>query len=135
MNIAGITGNLTADPELKTTQSGISVCSFTVAVRRPHTKDTTDFIDCVAWKEKAEFITKYFSKGKKIEISGYLTTRVYGKEGAKRKATELICDTVGFGGKKEDSFSSSPAPAQNPVPEAGQNDGFAPLPLDDDLPF
>lgn len=133
MNIAGITGNLVADPELKTTQSGQSVCSFAVAVKRPHTKDKTDFIDCVAWKEKAEFICKYFSKGKKIEISGYISTRIYENEGSKRKVTEIICETVGFGGKKEDS--PSPAPAQHSASEEDHRDGFTPLPLDDDLPF
>ena len=60
MNIAAFTGNLTADPELKTSQNGDSVCAFTIAVKRPHSKDKVDFIDCVAWREKAEFISTYF---------------------------------------------------------------------------
>ena len=129
MNVSGITGNLTADPELKTTQNGESVCAFTVAVKRPHSKDKTDFIDCVAWRERAEFVSRYFRKGKKIEISGYLTTRIYGNEGAKRKATELICEDISFGGKKEDD-SSPTAQAENTMPE-----GFEEVSGDDDLPF
>lgn len=133
MNFAGITGNLTADPELKTTQNGESVCGFTVAVKRPHTKDKTDFIDCVAWGNKAEFVTRYFSKGKKIEISGYFSTRLYEYKGEKRKSTELICDDVGFGGKKEDA--PSPASAQSVANVGAQADGFTQMPLDDDLPF
>ena len=128
MNVTGITGNLTADPELKTTQNGDSVCAFTVAVKRPHSKDKTDFIDCVAWRDRAEFVSRYFRKGKKIEISGYLTTRVYGNEGAKRKATELICEDISFGGKKEDD-SPAPAQAENTVPEDFEETS------DDDLPF
>lgn len=128
MNVTGITGNLTADPELKTTQNGDSVCAFTVAVKRPHSKDKTDFIDCVAWRDRAEFVSRYFRKGKKIEISGYLTTRVYGNEGAKRKATELICEDISFGGKKEDD-SPAPAQAENTVPEGFEETS------DDDLPF
>lgn len=75
MNSVNISGRLTKDPELKTTQSNISVCSFGVAVDRPGVKDKSDFIDCVAWRNTAEFVNKYFAKGDPIEITGTLTTR------------------------------------------------------------
>lgn len=129
MNVVGITGNFVADPELKTTQNGDSVCSFTIAVKRPHTKDKTDFVDCVAWREKAEFISRNFTKGMKIEVSGYITTRIYGKEGAKRKASEIICDEINFGERKSVSAST-------PSGAASQNNDFAEIPENsDDLPF
>ena len=79
MNIIAISGRLTRDPELKTTTSGKEVVEFTVAVDRPGTRDQTDFIDCVAWDKKAEFIAQYFQRGKRIEVSGVLTTRSYEK--------------------------------------------------------
>ena len=127
MNIAAFTGNLTADPELKTSQNGDSVCAFTIAVKRPHSKDKVDFIDCVAWREKAEFISTYFRKGKKIEVSGYFTTRIYGNEGSKRKATELTCDFVGFGERKEEPSKDK---ENEDTPE-----GFKEVSVNDDLPF
>ena len=68
MNVAAYTGRLVDTPELKATNSGVSVNSFTIAVKRPFAKDKSDFIDCVAWKEKAEFICNYFQKGMKIEV-------------------------------------------------------------------
>jgi len=134
MNVIAISGNLTAEPELKTTQNGLSVCSFTVAVKRPHTKDKTDFIDCVAWKEKAEFLTRYFRKGSRVEVAGHIETRIYGQEGAKRKATELICEDISFGGKKEDGNESqdAPAPSYSSAPSEGN---FEEISGDDDLPF
>ena len=135
MNVAGITGNLTSTPELKTTNSGISVCSFTVAVKRPKTKDKTDFVDCVAWRETAEFIANHFSKGQKIEISGYITTRIYGQEGNKRKATELVCEDVSFGGKKENDTPPLPQTQQQASDKQTVNSNFTDLPLNDDLPF
>lgn len=109
MNSINITGRVTNDIELKTTQQGTSVCSFTVAVDRPAVKDKTDFIDCVAWRQKAEFLSKYFAKGDGIEITGVLTTRNYeDKNGNKRKAVEVVCDQVSFpkGKKKSDGDNS-----------------------------
>ena len=128
MNVAAFSGNLTADPELKTTQSGKSVCSFTVAVKRPGVKDTTDFIDCVAWEKRAEFLCNYFHKGSRIEVSGVMTTRTYGNEGAKRKATELKCDEIGFGERKRDDDQQ----AVHTAPAGGD---FEDITDDDDLPF
>ena len=102
--------------------------AFTVAVDRPGVKDKTDFIDCVAWEKKAEFVCRYFKKGKRIEASGVLTTRTYEKDGQKRKATELRCDQVFFG-------DSKPEDGQ-PVPQPSGGDTFQEMmDGDDDLPF
>ena len=102
-------GNLTADPELKTTQTGIPVVSFRIAVGRRYAKDTdevkADFIDIVCWRKSAEFVSKYFSKGKKILIEGQLQTRSYmANEGSKRTVCEVVADNVSF---VESSGSSS----------------------------
>lgn len=99
-------GNLTAEPELKTTTNGTSVTSFTVAVQRRYAKDSdevkADFINCVAWRQSAEFITKYFSKGSNIIIEGAIQTRSYTtQDGTKRTVTEVVCDNVQFGAQKE----------------------------------
>ena len=129
MNIIAISGRLTRDPELRTTPNGKPVVEFTVAVDRPGVKDQTDFIDCVAWEKKAEFVARYFKQGKRIEASGVLTTRTYEKNGVKRKRTEVRCDQVFFGESKKDSGSTPQA-----APES-TNDDFRPLPDDDDIPF
>ncbi len=108
MNNISITGNITHDLELKTTPDGILVCTFTVAVKRPGAKDKTDFLNCVAWRQKAEFITRYFAKGQKIEIIGILTTRKWeDKNGNKRTAYEIMVNDAAFGeGKKKDDLLS-----------------------------
>ena len=125
MNSIAITGNITHDLELKTTPDGISVCTFTVAVKRPGTKDKTDFLNCVAWRQKAEFITRYFAKGQKIEITGIMTTRKWeDKNGNKRTAYEIMVNDAAFGeGKKKDDSS----PDGNMIPDFECND--------EDLPF
>ena len=84
------------------------MASFTVAVDRPGVKDKTDFIDCVAWEKKAEFVSRYFRKGQRIEVSGVITTRTYEKDGQNRKSTELRADQVFFGDSKK-SDDSGPA--------------------------
>ncbi len=106
LNVAVILGRLTANPELRTTQSGISVCSFTVAVDRDFTDESgnrqADFISCVAWRQTAEFIAKYFSKGKLIGIKGAIQTRNYeDRNGNKRTAVEIKADSVSFAGDKD----------------------------------
>ena len=102
MNSVSISGRITKDAELKSTQSGISVCSFTVAVDRPTVKDKADFIDCVAWRHTAEFVSKYFRKGDPIELVGVITTRNYeDKNGNKRKAVEVVCEHVNFPKQKK----------------------------------
>lgn len=105
MNVIAITGRLARDPELRTTQQGAPVTSFCVAVDRPGTKDKVDFLDCVAWKKTAEFVSKYFRKGDGIEVMGNLTARIYDdKDGNKRKAVEINANRVNFpkGKKKEE---------------------------------
>jgi single-strand DNA-binding protein len=90
-----LTGRLTAKPELKTTQTGVAVCSFTLAVRRPHQKDVTDFIPCQAWRKNAEFLTTYADKGNLTGVTGVLATRKWqDKDGNNRIAYEVICDSV-----------------------------------------
>ena len=95
MNICAISGRLTADPELKTTNTGTSVCSFTLAVKKPHVKDGTDFIDIVSWRQSAEYLCKYGHKGETIEVTGTLQSRNYeDKNGNKRTAFEVIVDSL-----------------------------------------
>lgn len=105
MNKAILVGNLTKEPEQRTTSSGIAVTSFTVAVnRRYKTQDgqqQTDFINCVAWRGTAEFVAKYFSKGSRIGVVGTIQTRTYDDQnGNKRYVTEVVADEVEFAGDK-----------------------------------
>lgn len=104
MNSINLTGRLTADVELKQTPSGVPVCTFNLAVDRPKVKDTTDFIRIVAWKSTAEFITRYFRKGNKIEITGVLTTRKWQDNSGNNRVTyEVVAENVGFGESKGES--------------------------------
>lgn len=77
MNIVTLTGRLGADVELRQTQQGVSVCTFALAVNRPRTKDTTDWINCVAWRQSAEFLNRFTKKGDLIAVAGILTSRKY----------------------------------------------------------
>lgn len=105
MNKAILVGNLTRDPEHRTTSNGTSVTSFTVAVQRRF-KDAdgnyqADFINCVAWRSTAEFVGKYFTKGMKIGVVGSIQTRTYeDREGVRRYATEVVVDEAEFVGSK-----------------------------------
>lgn len=115
MNKTILTGRLTADVEIRQTQSELAVVSFTLAVKRPRTKDVTDFINCVAWRQQAEFLNKYFKKGDPVEVVGTLTSRTYeDKNGNKRTAFEVVCDEVSFCLKNEKSESK---PAFDPATE------------------
>ena len=121
LNHITIMGRLTRDPELRRTGSGIAVASFTVAVDRdmaPQGQDKeTDFIDCVAWRNTGEFVSKYFAKGSMIVVSGRLQIRGWtDKDGNKRRTSEVVADHVYFGdsNKKEDSSHGNySAPANN----------------------
>ena len=135
-------GRLTADPELKQTASGISACTFTVAVNRRYSKDgqqEADFINCQAWRQTAEFITKYFRKGSSICITGSIQTRSWqDQNGQKRFATDVVVDEAMFVDGKNDAQGTgtytadqTPAPAYN----APQTPNFTQLKPDDDLPF
>jgi single-strand DNA-binding protein len=97
-------GNMTADPELKQTASGISVCSFSIAVQRRFanrqdaTQQNVDFINVVTWRQQAEFVSRYFKKGSNILVCGQLQTRTWNdNQGQKRYATEVVADEVTFG--------------------------------------
>ena len=113
MNVAVITGRLTKDPELRTTPNNTPVCTFDVAVDRDYQKDgkkETDFITVVAWRQTAEFVARYFSKGKEIGVQGSVQTRNYeDKSGHKRKAVEIVADKVSFvGGKSNGETTKTP---------------------------
>ncbi len=108
LNVAVLMGRLVADPELRTTPNGVSVTSFTIAVDRDYVtagqQRQADFIDVVAWRKTAEFIAKYFHKGSMIAVQGSIQTRSYDdKNGVRRKAVEVVADTVSFTGSKSDS--------------------------------
>lgn len=108
MNNVSLMGRLTADPELKQTYNGVSVLSFCIAVDRPYSKDgnqQADFINIVAWRQTAEFVSKYFSKGQMIALEGCIQTRPYeDKNGNNRIAFEVIARRVCFcGGKSNDN--------------------------------
>ena len=144
-NIVVLTGRLTADPELKTTQSGLSVTSFSIAVDRRFgsgEERQTDFINIVAWRQQAEFVAKYFKKGNLIGIEGSIQTRKYtDKNGNNRTAFEVVANNIQVVESKRDSASAGNVPAGNSEPtrsysNAGSND-FAELGdmSDDDLPF
>lgn len=107
MNNVSISGRIANEVEIRSTIDGTAVCAFCVAVDRPMAKDTTDFIDCVAWRQKADFVGKYFQKGDPIEITGYLTTQTYeDKNGNKHKAVKILCDQIGFTKSKKQKESS-----------------------------
>lgn len=116
-------GNLVADPELKQTQSGIAVTSFSIAVSRKFNRDSsqqqTDFINIVCWRSTAEFVTKYFSKGKSILICGSLQTRTWtDQQGQKRYATEVVADEAFFvDAKGENPGGFQPAGGTAYMPE------------------
>ena len=111
LNCITIMGRLTRDPELRRTGSGIAVASFTVAVDRDFAQDgkkETDFIDCVAWRQTGEFVSKYFKKGSMIVVKGRLQIRNWNdKDGNKRKTAEVVADNCYFGSTKSDSDSSN----------------------------
>ena len=113
LNHIVIMGRLTRDPELRRTGSGIAVASFTVAVDRDFGgrdggEKETDFIDCVAWRQTGEFVSKYFTKGSMIVVSGRLQIRNWtDKEGGKRRSAEIVADNVYFGESKRSSEGNS----------------------------
>ena len=139
-NLVVLTGRLTADPELKTTQSGISVTSFSVAVNRPYRtgeEQQTDFINVVAWRKTAEFIAKYFKKGNMIGIEGSIQNRKYtDKNGNNRTAFEVVVNNAQFVESKRDSAASQGGEQPASFSNAGADD-FSDLSdvSDDDLPF
>ena len=154
LNHITIMGRLTRDPELRRTGSGVAVASFSLAVDRDYSpKDggerETDFIDCVAWRQTGEFVSKYFTKGRMAVVSGRLQIRNWtDKDGNKRRTAEIVADNVYFGDSKRDSDGGNAAYGANTysapasagygsysAPEAPASD-FAMLADDDaQLPF
>ena len=155
LNRVILMGRLVADPELKTTASGVSVTSFRIAVDRNYVKSgeerKADFIDIVCWRQQAEFVCRYFGKGSLIAVEGQLQTRTYqAKDGTNRYVVEVVADNISFTGERRDSqaggYSQSyaaPAPVQPQAPaqpapsyQSGTNSDFQEVTLeDDDLPF
>ena len=170
LNHITIMGRLTRDPELRRTGSGVAVASFTVAVDRDFGgrdggEKETDFIDCVAWRQTGEFVSKYFTKGRMIVVSGRLQIRSWtDKDGNKRRTAEVVADNVYFGDSKRDSDNggsayggssyggnnygnsgfgggySAPAPSYGggynaPAPSAPASDFGIVEDFDDQLPF
>ena len=142
LNHITIMGRLVRDPELRHTGSGIAVASFTVAVDRDFSSKESgekecDFIDCVAWRNTGEFVSKYFTKGRMIVVSGRLQIRKWqDKDGNNRYSAEVVADSCYFGDSKKDgnNDSSAPTPAGNYVPPVQPDDKEFAL-LDDDTPL
>ena len=148
MNSICLMGRLTGDPELKTTQSGISVTSFTVAVDRAfRSKDQerqTDFIPCTAWRGTAEFITRYFRKGQRIALQGSLQSRSYTtNDGSKRTAYDVVVDNAFFCESKGGQTAGAPN-YDSQIPQVSEarpafstaNTGdFEEILSDEELPF
>ena len=144
-------GRLTRDPELRRTESGTAVCSFSIAVDRDfkskNGEKETDFIDIVSWRATAEFVSKYFTKGRMAVVEGRLQIRDWtDKEGNKRRSAEVVADNVYFGDSKRDGaapggFDQTPSYPQAPAYQAPANpapaaSGFSMLEDDDsELPF
>ena len=140
LNCAVIMGRLTADPELRSTPTGVSVVRFTVAVDRGYVKSgeerKADFINVVAWRQTAEFVSKYFAKGSMIAVQGAIQTGSYEKDGVKRSTFEIVADNVSFCGSKSESGTSAAPKAEAAASFSnGGADDFAAMADDDDLPF
>lgn len=137
MNSINLVGRLTADPELRYTQNGTAVCSFTLAVDRPRVKDTTDFINCVAWRQPGEYLSKYGHKGSITAVSGCLTSRKYeDKNGAKRVAYEVLCDALSLcEGRNSAQGVQQPAQSTNAAQTSSPPPAFEDLGDDSDLLF
>ena len=143
MNKVILIGNLAADPESRTTQSGVAQCTLRLAVQRRFANQQgvreADFFTVVCWRQTAEFCSRYLSKGRKIAVEGSLQTRSYdAQDGSKRYVTEIIADNVEFcdsrpeGGRPR---TDNPPPIQEPPAGYGMNNGGFTEIDDDELPF
>lgn len=144
MNAVNLTGRLTSDVELKTTQNGKSVCSYTLAVNRPKVRETTDFIVCVTWNQGAEYLANYGHKGDKVGITGVLTSRKWqDQNGNNRVSMEVVTDTVEILSNVSNSANggqptTTPQNNQNSVgfaTPAAQNGGWETIVDPADMPF
>lgn len=108
MNSINLVGRLCAEPDLRRTKDGTGVCSYSVAVKRPMMKDTTDFIECVSWRQSAEYLSQYGHKGDIVAVSGSLQSREWtDKDGKKRKAWEVVTTSVELLSSKRNSEAST----------------------------
>ena len=151
LNKVILMGHMTADPELKQTNTGISVCSFSIGVNRRYTKgdqgqQTVDFLNIVAWRQQAEFVSRYFKKGSSIVVCGSLQTRNWtDNQGQKRYVTEVVADEVSFGAPAANAQApGSDRPAQGgytpaaygtPSFNSAPSANFEEIPGDESLPF
>lgn len=149
LNKVILMGRLVRDPELRTTPQGVSVCSFSIAVDRGYARQgeerQADFINIVAWRSTAEFVSKYFVKGQMIAVVGRIQTRNYDdKDGKKVYVTEVVADEISFADSKRDSgqaqsaatyTTAAPAQAAPQQTQPPVSDGFQVVPDEDDLPF
>ena len=145
MNKVFLIGNLTRDPEMRSTQSGVSVCNFSIAVNRRFRnaqtgQQETDFINITAWRQLGELCARYLSKGRKVAVEGVIQVRSYdAQDGSKRYVTEIVADDVEFLSSVQDNNQARQNEAVPPPPEpmgfAPQaNGGFTEV-EDDELPF
>ena len=142
INSVVLMGRLVADPELRTTTTGKSVCTFRIAVDRSYVRQgeqrQADFITCVAWEQTGNFISRYFTKGSMIAVAGSIQTRNYeDKNGQKRTAFEVNVREASFTGSKADSGTRAApaAPAQAPAYQSAATNDFEEITDDEDLPF
>ena len=150
LNKVILMGHMTADPELKQTTSGISVCSFSIGVNRRYSKadqgqQSVDFINIVSWRQQAEFVSRYFKKGSCIVVCGSLQTRNWtDQQGQKRYVTEVVADEVSFGAPASAQTGGEARPAgQAYTPQAygtpsfgnAAESNFEEIPGDESLPF
>lgn len=142
MNTISITGRLTSDLELKMTPSSVSVCSFTVAVKRPRSKDETDFLNCTAWRQSAEYLCNYGRKGNLVAVAGMLTSRKWeDQNGNKRTSFEIVVDNAELLSSRSESAEGS---LMGDTPNSAQSENFGgnnvgyqvvSASIDEDLPF
>ena len=151
LNVVAIMGRLVADPELRTTPSGVNVCTFRIACDRSYTPQgqerQADFLDVVAWRHSADFVCKYFQKGSMVAVKGHLQSRQYkDKNGNSRTAVEIVADELNFAGPSkrpagqqpvDDGGEAPPKDYREPAPaySQGSADDFAVIDDNDDLPF
>ena len=150
LNKVILMGHMTADPELKQTTSGISVCSFSIGVNRRYSKadqgqQSVDFINIVAWRQQAEFVSRYFKKGSSIIVCGSIQVRSWNDQnGQKRYATEVVADEVSFGapaassqnnGERVQNQSYTPTAYGAPSFNSTGSADFEEIPGDESLPF
>ena len=147
MNKVILVGNLTRDPEYRTTPSGAAVCNFSIAVQRRFANQQgvreADFINCVAWRQNADFVARYLTKGSKVAVEGSIQTRSYdAQDGTKRYVTEIVVDSVesvGSRGEAPRPRDEAPLPPVPPAGNPGAGSGSAPGGFteveDDELPF